>query len=114
MDKEKVNELLMEFDYFLETFSERFKGLARKVSILTDDEEAPDSEFDVGDILDIANVNSHSGTLEFLTGTVTEIKLKDEDGWFNRVVTPDGRKFKIPMNSEDTRKGTRVSGRHDR
>ena len=75
--------------------------------------EAPESEFHVGDILDIASVNK-DGEMEFLTGTVIEIQCSDEHGFYDRIQTPDGRKFRIPMNSVDTRLGTRVMRVHDR
>lgn len=75
--------------------------------------EAPESEFHVGDILDIASVNKN-GEMEFLTGSVIEIQCSDEHGFYDRIETPDGRKFRIPMNSEDTRLGTRVMRVHDR
>lgn len=75
--------------------------------------QAPESEFHVGDILDIASVNK-DGKMEFLTGTVIEIQCSDEHGFYDRIQTPDGRKFRIPMNSADTRLGTRVMRVHDR
>lgn len=75
--------------------------------------EAPESEFHIGDILDIASVNK-DGEMEFLTGSVVEVQCSDEHGFYDRMVTPDGRKFRIPMNSVDTRLGTRVMRVHDR
>lgn len=75
--------------------------------------QAPESEFHVGDILDIASVNK-KGEMEFVTGTVIEVQCSDEHGFYDKIQTHDGRKFRVPMNSVDTRLGTRVMRIHDR
>lgn len=106
----------------LETVRDQLNDMDRRIEDLlgdlNDEEEAeevdaPVSEFHVGDILDFACVNK-DGRMEFLTGTVTEVSEHDEHGFYDRVVTPDGRKFRVPVNSTDTRLGTRVLRVHDR
>lgn len=77
----------------------------------SEEEEAPESEFAVGDVVDIAVVGK-TGEMEFLTGTVFEVGCKDEHGWYDRISTSDDRKFRIPMNTSDTRLSTRVLRKH--
>lgn len=77
-----------------------------------EEEEAPEADFDVGDIIDFVNVNKE-GNMEFLTGTVIEGPSLDDNGWYCRAETREGRKFKIPVNLTDTRLGTRVQRIHE-
>lgn len=77
-----------------------------------EEEEAPEADFNVGDIVDFANVNKEGG-MEFLTGTVIEGPARDDNGWYCRAETREGRKFKIPVNLTDTRLGTRVQRIHE-
>lgn len=77
------------------------------------EEEAPEADFDVGDIIDFVNVNKE-GNMEFLTGTVIEGPSRDDNGWYCRAETREGRKFKTPINLTDTRLGTRVQRIHER
>ena len=72
-----------------------------------EEEEAPEADFHVGDIIDFVNVNKE-GNMEFLTGTVIEGPSRDDNGWYYRTETREGRKFKTPINLTDTRLGTRV------
>ena len=76
------------------------------------EEEAPEADFHVGDIIDFVNVNKE-GNMEFLTGTVIEGPSHDDNGWYCRAETREGRKFKIPVNLTDTRLGTRVQRIHE-
>lgn len=77
-----------------------------------EEEAVPESEFNVGDVVDIAVVSSKTGEMEFLTGTVFEVGCQDEHGWYDRISTSDDRKFRIPMNTRDTRLSTRVLRKH--
>ena len=76
------------------------------------DEEASEADFHVGDIIDFVNVNKE-GNMEFLTGTVIEGPSRDDNGWYCRAETREGRKFKTPINLTDTRLGTRVQRIHE-
>lgn len=77
-----------------------------------EEEEAPEADFNVGDIIDFASVNKE-GRMEFLTGTVINEPACDDNGWYCRAETREGRKFKIPVNLTDTRLGTRVQRIHE-
>ena len=77
-----------------------------------EEEEAPESDLHVGDIIDFVNVN-REGNMEFLTGTVIEEPSRDDNGWYCRAETREGRKFKTPINLTDTRLGTRVQRIHE-
>lgn len=77
-----------------------------------EEEEAPEADFHVGDIVDFVNVNK-KGCMEFLTGVVIEEPSRDDNGWYCRAETREGRKFKIPVNLTDTRLGTRVQRIHE-
>ena len=76
-----------------------------------EDEEAPEADFHVGDIIDFVNVNK-DGNMEFLTGTVIDGPARDDNGWYCRAETREGRKFKTPINLTNTRLGTRVQRIH--
>ena len=78
-----------------------------------EEEEAPEVDFHVGDIIDFVNVNKE-GNMEFLTGTVIDGPARDDNGWYCRAETREGRKFKTPINLTDTRLGTRVQRIHER
>ena len=77
-----------------------------------EEEEAPEAAFHVGDIIDFVNVNKE-GNMEFLTGTVIDGPARDDNGWYCRAETHEGRKFKTPINLTDTRLGTRVQRIHE-
>ena len=77
-----------------------------------EEEEVAEADFDVGDIIDFVNVN-REGNMEFLTGTVIEGPSRDDNGWYCRAETREGRKFKTPINLTDTRLGTRVQRIHE-
>ena len=77
-----------------------------------EEEEAPEADFHVGDIVDFVNVNKE-GNMEFLTGTVIDGPARDDNGWYCRAETREGRKFKTPINLTDTRLGTRVQRIHE-
>ena len=77
-----------------------------------EEEEAPEADFRVGDIIDFVNVN-REGNMEFLTGTVIDGPAHDDNGWYCRVETREDRKFKTPINLTDTRLGTRVQRIHE-
>ena len=77
-----------------------------------EEEEAPEADFDVGDIIDFVNVN-REGNMEFLTGTVIDGPARDDNGWYCRAETREGRKFKTPITLTDTRLGTRVQRIHE-
>lgn len=77
-----------------------------------EEEEAPEADFHVGDIIDFVNVNKEDN-MEFLTGTVIEGPSLDDNGWYCRAETSEGRRFKIPVNLTDTRLGTRVQRIHE-
>ena len=77
-----------------------------------EEEEAPETDFRVGDIIDFVNVN-REGNMEFLTGTVIESPSRDDNGWYCRAEAREGRKFKTPINLTDTRLGTRVQRIHE-
>ena len=51
--------------------------------------------------------------MEFLTGTVIDGPARDDNGWYCRAETREGRKFKTPINLTDTRLGTRVQRIHE-
>ena len=78
-----------------------------------EEEEAPETDFNVGDVIDFVNVNKE-GSMEFLTGTVINGPARDDNGWYCRAETREGRKFKVPVNLTDTRLGTRVQRIHER
>ena len=77
-----------------------------------EEEEAPETDFNVGDVIDFVNVNKE-GSMEFLTGTVINGPARDDNGWYCRAETREGRKFKVPVNLTDTRLGTRVQRIHE-
>lgn len=70
--------------------------------------ETPDSDMEVGDKVQFANVKSNDGSIEILHGKVIEVLQRDGEGFYNRVVTEEGRKFKVPVVIGDTRLGTKV------
>ena len=70
--------------------------------------EVPNSDMEVGDKVQFANVRSDDGSIEILHGEVIEVLKRDGKGFYNRVVTDGGRKFKVPVVIGDTRLGTKV------
>lgn len=70
--------------------------------------ETPDTDMEVGDKVQFANVRSDDGSIEILHGKVIDVLQRDGEGFFNRVVTDEGRKFKVPVVIGDTRLGTKV------
>lgn len=107
-----MKEDLIELKNQLMNLAEQLGELAEEFEPDAEEEEAPESEFRVGDVVDIACINKNTGDMEFLTGTVFEIECHDEHGWYDRITTSDDRKFRIPMNLEDTRLSTRVLRKH--
>lgn len=99
----ELNELLRRLNESLEDLA--YEGVA-------EEEEVPEAAFHIGDIIDFVNVNKE-GNMEFLTGTVIEDPARDDNGWYCRAETREGRKFKIPVNLTDTRLGTRVQRIHE-
>lgn len=107
-----MKEDLIEVRDQLMNLAEQLGELAEEFEPGAEEEVGPVSEFRVGDVVDIACVNKNTGDMEFLTGTVFEIERQDEHGWYDRISTADDRKFRIPMNLEDTRLSTRVLRKH--
>lgn len=107
-----MKEDLIELKNQLMNLADQLGELAEEFEPGAEEEAAPESEFNVGDVVDIACVSSKTGEMEFLTGTVFEIECRDEHGWYDRITTADDRKFRIPMNLEDTRLSTRVLRKH--
>lgn len=107
-----MKEDLIELKDQLMNLAEQLGELAEEFEPGAEEEVSPVSEFRVGDVVDIACVNKNTGDMEFLTGTVFEIECQDEHGWYDRITTTDDRKFRIPMNLEDTRLSTRVLRKH--
>lgn len=70
--------------------------------------EVPDSDMEVGDKVQFANIRSDDGSIEILHGKIVDILQRDGESFFNRVVTEEGRKFKVPVVIGDTRRGTKV------
>lgn len=69
-------------------------------------EEVPEHDFDIGDEVRITNVKD--GEVEILEGTIVDACLKDdEDRWYARAITPEGRKFRASIKEGETRNGTR-------
>lgn len=75
------------------------------VSEAIHDNEVPPNDFVVGDSVEV--VNAKEGEIEVLHGTVIEVGLNDDNGWYNRVEC-NGRKFKVPFISNTQRLGTLV------
>lgn len=67
----------------------------------------PESVVDEGDEVRFVCVNKDD-EVEILKGTVIETLLHDDIGWFNRVKTDEGRKFRVPIDYEQTRLGTKL------
>lgn len=114
MTKEQLIDLLGDAAAELNELVRRLRDAQEDLAYYeeVEEEEAPEAYFDVGDIIDFVNVNKE-GNMEFLTGTVIEGPSHDDDGWYCRAKTREGRKFKIPVNLTDTRLGTRVQRIHE-
>lgn len=113
MNKELLIEAL---DSMIQQMADIMDTLRECLDTLNDELEpeepvAPEFEYDVGDVLDFACVKD--GNMEFLTGTVIEIDCHDDEGWYGRVATTTGRKFRVPANLTDTRLGTRIMKVHE-
>ena len=110
MTKEQLIDLLGDTAAELNELVRRLRDAQETMAF--EEEEAPEADFHVGDIIDFVNVN-REGNMEFLTGTVIEGPSRDDNGWYCRAETREGRKFKTPINLTDTRLGTRVQRIHE-
>ena len=114
MTKEQLIDLLGDTAAALNELVRRLRD-AQETMAFDDEaeaEEAPEADIHVGDIIDFANGN-REGNMEFLTGTVINGPARDDNGWYCRAETREGRKFKTPINLTDTRLGTRVQRIHE-
>ena len=113
MTKEQLIDLLGDTAAALNELVRRLRDAQEDMAFEDEaEEEAPEADFHVGDIIDFVNVN-REGNMEFLTGTVIEEPSRDDNGWYCRAETREGRKFKTPINLTDTRLGTRVQRIHE-
>ena len=110
MTKEQLIDLLGDTAAALNELVHRLRDAQEDMAF--EEEEAPEADFHVGDIIDFVNVN-REGNMEFLTGTVIDGPARDDNGWYCRAETREGRKFKTPINLTDTRLGTRVQRIHE-
>ena len=110
MTKEQLIDLLGDTAAELNELVRRLRDAQEDMAF--EEEEAPEADFHVGDIIDFVNVN-REGNMEFLTGTVIDGPARDDNGWYCRAETREGRKFKTPINLTDTRLGTRVQRIHE-
>lgn len=113
MTRDELIELINDMKDQLDELAERCNDALVEEDDVAEEEEAPEAAFEVDDIIDFVNVN-REGNMEFLTGRVIEGPNRDENGWYCRAKTREGRKFKVPVNLTDTRLGTRVQRVHER
>lgn len=113
MTREELIELINDLKDELEILMNRCDEALVEDDYQAEEEEAPEADFEVDDIIDFVNVNK-DGDMEFLTGRVIEGPRRDENGWYCRAETREGRKFKVPTNLTETRLGTRVQRVHER
>ena len=74
-----------------------------------DTPELPDTDFSVGDAVDVYHLRKDGVTVTHTTGTVIETCGKDDKGWYTRVEGDNGKHYKTGLKYNEARLGSFIA-----
>jgi hypothetical protein len=79
--------------------------------VATDDDTPalPDTDFALGDAVDVFHLRKDGVTVTHTTGTVIEVQGCDDKGWYTRVEGDNGKHYKTGLKYNEARLGSFIA-----
>lgn len=81
------------------------------VADVADDDtpDLPDTDFSIGDYVDVYHLRKDGVTVTHTTGTVIETQGCDDKGWYTRVEGDNGKHYKTGLHYNEARLGSFIA-----
>lgn len=77
------------------------------IALLNSLKDVPATDFEEGESVLVEHYR-HDGTRVITTGTVTDIQMKDDDGYYTRITADNGKHYRTGLHIGEERKGSTV------